>query len=622
MIFGVLLFGANLLVADVNMIGAKDRITHVTLYRDQALVVREVTVPDVEGEIGLIVENLPPSIDPSSLFASSTSLKIRSVRYLTELVPDKNLNDEIAALEKKQKETAIVGEDLAQRKALLQVKQAYLQEVGKRYIAKLGPDMAALGGDKVAVAGFDFASIAQMTEFVFKQQEELTEKFLALAAEERAIADTMTDLQEKLNALRHGDAVNQPPAQQAADRAPERNLRRKAIVYVAREKDGEKALALSYLVHQAGWSPAYNMRIVGEGKELNLEYLAHVRQLTHEDWNGVTLTLSTATPNMNAEVPMLAPMWVRLTASGGAAPMTATVDDNLLARNIASQIDVQSTFQAKAGGDTHAYNFKLNSGAWDRQQLELGNRREILRHWNAGVRQIVQQMAVEYQIPDTVTLASRNDNQMVQIFSRAVPCLLHYEAVPLLAGYVARGIEAVNLIDQPLLAGTYSAFIDGQYVGSGAVPVTATGQTLVLGFGIDPQLRCRRELVDKISDKSWGSRTETYRYRLILDNYKDKAVPIRLLDRIPVTQDKGLEITLRDGAETLCADEEYRELDYPKGILRWDVDLPAATSGAKASKFDYAFDLKFDSDMQISGHVEQIQEQLRTDLMEMEERRK
>jgi hypothetical protein len=622
MAFGVLLFGANLLVADVNMVATKDRISRVTLYRDQALVVREVTVPDAEGELGLIVDNLPPAIDPHSLFASSSSLKIRSVRYLTELVPDKNLDDEIAAVEKKQREAAIVGEDLAQRRALLQAKQTYLAEVSKRYLAKLGPDMAALGGDKVAVSGFDFASIAQMTEFVFKQQEDLTGKFLALAAEERAVADTMTDLQEKLDALRHGDAVNQAPAQQAAERAPERNIRRKAIVYVAREKGGEKTLALSYLVHQAGWSPAYNMRIVGEGQELNLEYLAHVRQLTHEDWNGVTLTLSTATPNMNAEVPMLAPMWVRLTASGESAPVAATVNDNLLARNIASQIEVQSKFQKKSSGDARAYNFTLNSGAWDRQHLEFGNDREILRHWNAGVRQIVQQMAVEYRIPDTVTLASRNDNQMVQIFSRGVPCQLHYEAVPLLAGYVSRGIEAVNVIDQPLLAGTYSAFIDGQYVGSGAVPVTATGQTLILGFGIDPQLRCRRELVDKTADKSWGSRTETYRYRLILDNYKDKAVSVRLLDRIPVTHDKGLEITLREGTETLCADEDYRALDHPKGILRWDVSLPAVTSGSKASKFEYSFDFKFDSDMRISGQVEQIQEQLRTDLMEMEARRR
>ena len=75
--------------ADLTPVTAKSKLAHVTLYRSQALVVREVEVPATTGEMALVVEGLPAAIDPSSLFASSTDLKIRSVRYLTEYVTKK-----------------------------------------------------------------------------------------------------------------------------------------------------------------------------------------------------------------------------------------------------------------------------------------------------------------------------------------------------------------------------------------------------------------------------------------------------------------------------------------------------------------------------------------------------
>ena len=171
------------------------------------------------------------------------------------------------------------------------------------------------------------------------------------------------------------------------------------------------------------------------------------------------------------------------------------------------------------------------------------------------------------------------------------------------------------------MPGGIPPFIDGQYVGAGFVPLTATGQTFNLGFGIDPQLRCRRELVDKVADKSWGSRTESYKYSLILDNFKSIPVKIRLLDRIPVTKNKELKITLKDGKGKLSKDADYREFDLPKGILRWDITLPANSSGARATKLGYSFDMEFDSDMQISGFGSQMKEQLRSELIKLRVRR-
>lgn len=605
-------------MAEVKPLKATSTLKKVTLFRSQAMIVREVVVPNGTGELAVEVENLPPSVQPSSLFASSKDLKIRSVRYLTEIDPVKLPKDEIQKHELAIKEVSVAQQILRTKQRLLAAKKAYLDRIEAQYVTKLGTTTTTV--DKAAkTTGFDFETIAKMTEFVFKQREELTEKELALDAEARALDKKTKDNQTALNALRHGN-----PAGILQQRIQSAKMRRKAIVYIAKKGAGKASLSLSYLVNSAGWSPAYNMRMTNKADTLNLEYLAHVRQTTGEDWSGVKLVLSTATPNMNAEIPILAPMWIHLTASERKkAKANRSLDYNPLAANKLAQMGSLSKFQKKATNNNYFQgNFALNEHAWNRQQLEFKNGKEAIRRWNEGVRKLVQQMAVEYVIPDSVTLASRNDNQMVQIFSETIACSLFYEAVPLLANYVSRGVEAKNTINQPLLAGQYSAFLDGQYVGSGNVPVTATGQTLILGFGIDPQLRCRRELSDKLGDKSWGSRTETYKYKLVIDNYKSKPVKIRLMDRIPVTKDKGLKITLIDGLLKLSEDADFRALDYPKGVLRWDIELPASTSGSKATTFDYSFDMTFDSDMQVSGLGTEIKAQLRNDLMEMESRRK
>lgn len=603
--------------AEVKVIPTKSKVSHVTLYRSQALVTREISVPNDIGELALLIDDLPPSIVPGSLFASSKELKVRSVRYLTELIPRKLSTDKISQLERKIEDLNVEKETIAVKLKLLLTKKDYLANVEKKYIAKLGPERSAVSDKRVEISGFDFASISKMTEFIFKQQETITDETLKLDDESRKIAASIKKIQQELAALRHDETTAQ---QQKAE--IDKNIIHKAIVYVANLKPARSTLSLNYLVNNAGWNPAYNMRITEKGDSLNVEYLAHVRQLTGEDWNGVNLILSTATPNMNAEIPILAPMWVRLIDSAKSnASGFSLAKSNLLVQNAKSQIGTIAQYQQQCVQDVMDYNIALNSGAWNRQELEFQTNKKVLNRWKEGVRKIEQQMAVEYIIPDTVTLASRNDNQMVQIFSDLLSCSLYYEAVPLLSGYVSRGVESKNTIKQPLLAGRYSAFIEGQYVGSGQVPITATGQTLQLGFGIDPQLRCRRELMDKIADKSWGSRTEAYKYSLILDNYKSSPVDIRLLDRIPVTKDKGLEIILKEGKDKLCKNEDYREFELPKGILRWDITLPPSSSGSKATKFDYSFDMRFDSDMRISGFDNQMQQKLRDELFELKRRK-
>ena len=72
---------------------------------------------------------------------------------------------------------------------------------------------------------------------------------------------------------------------------------------------------LTYIVSGARWTPQYDLRaFITEGKGsssvVKLNYRASIVQSTGEDWNDVSLTLSTASPLQGTAVPSLAPYWI------------------------------------------------------------------------------------------------------------------------------------------------------------------------------------------------------------------------------------------------------------------------------------------------------------------------
>ena len=134
--------------ADMKSVAVDSKISHVTLYRSQALIMREVSVPDASGELALTIENLPPSVSPGSLFASSKDLKVRSVRHLTELLPEKPADDKVAQLEKRLVELGVAKVSVEARQSVQRTKKAYLDKLETQYINKLGP--SATGGGKDA----------------------------------------------------------------------------------------------------------------------------------------------------------------------------------------------------------------------------------------------------------------------------------------------------------------------------------------------------------------------------------------------------------------------------------------------------------------------------------------
>ena len=142
-------------------------------------------------------------------------------------------------------------------------------------------------------------------------------------------------------------------------------------------------------------------------------------------------------------------------------------------------------------------------------------------------------------------------------------------------------------------------YLDGSFVGKGTVPMVASGQQFLAGFGIAPQLRAKRELVSKKEKIQGANREVTYRYRLLIDNYSDQERQVRVYDRVPYAQEE-IRVTQLDGFDQLSKDPQYVRVFREQGILRWDTSADKQASGVKAKTIDYGFKLEYDKNTDIS----------------------
>jgi hypothetical protein len=575
------------------------KVTEVTLYRGQAQITRTVPVEGAAGRLEVVVGNLPEQIVPDSLFAEGgEAVEVRAVRYRARAVGDQP-RDEVRALENQIRD--------AQRSIeLAQKRQAVL---GKRneYLGKLEGFVTPTAQWELARGVLNAETLERLTNFITEQHE-------AIAKEEVELAKQIQDTNEQLELLNR--KKNEITA------GAEKTIR-EAVLFLQKKGDGAANVRLNYLVSNCGWSPSYAMRAAADRKKVSVEYNALIQQLSGEDWNDVQLTLSTASPALSAAGPGLAPLHVTLTTDpgpvaanqpnqpgGGQQQAQAFYGRGASKSQVLDQLQGLNTQRAELGAkisnatnfqESYSLSWNLNDVAGNFQQLELNGDAtalSVLRSEAPGER---DGPSLSYKLAGSVSLASRTDQQMVRIMQTELPSQFYHVAVPVLTSYVYREAELMNASDEDLLAGPMTAYLDGRFVGKGEIPTVARGQKFVVGFGADPQLRTRRELVKKDDAVQGGNRETRFEYRLVVENFGSQPAPVRVVDRLPHSErGADIRVTLGEVSDPVSEDKLYQREERPMGLLRWDVEAPAGAAGETARLITYKYTVEYDRKFVVS----------------------
>ncbi len=281
---------------------ANSRIVAVTVYQGQALVTREVSVPEGEGTVELVVTPLPPQVVDGSLYTEGTdSLRVLSTRFRTRAVKE-DTREEVRAKEDLLRSLKADAQTLE--------KEIAVQEQDLGYLQKLEGFTGTALTNLTQRGRLDSDAILSLSRFIMDHRS--------------AKSKTETELRQRLQA--NADSTEFVRRQLAELSAGSSRLERDAVIVVNKTRPEAGTVRLGYLVDSATWTPRYRLRGTAKEAPVQLEYLGAVVQQTGENWSDVRVTLSTARPSLDAAPPELLPLKMDVAGAADSGPIEARDD--------------------------------------------------------------------------------------------------------------------------------------------------------------------------------------------------------------------------------------------------------------------------------------------------------
>lgn len=527
-------------VAESATLRADPRIVEVTVYRDRAEVVKEATVLLSPGANAVEFANLPFGVEQDTLRVSAVgipatlgAIKVReradepqeTPEWVTAQLEVRRIEAEIAALTQE----AGVGSEL----------RTFLKSVGKVTAANQARDLGEGRGDPAAIGAvyrlleMKLGVLGQATVDRKTKRRELKEE-LALA-------------QAKLDTLRPSGAIRS----------------RSVIVEVEAQDAGSLTLRLAYVAPGASWRPSYRATLDAATGDVALISEGVVRQSTGEDWTAVQLRLSTASPSLGVEPPMLQPWILRpivvfSRAEGGfvKASRSAEADQERFMQNVL----------VVAPGVAHGDGAAQEPAAQAQAQI-------VRSAYN-----------VAFSVPGATNVPADGSEHRVVLRQETLAANLVHRTVPGLEDRAYLTAVMTSPGDYPLLAGPVQVFAGGAYLGSFPLKETGPGVELTLPFGIDNRIEIVRVPEPQMTGR--GGITGKYRvvkrvHRTLIHNLLDHEATLVLEERLPVSEDERITVEL--GKETTPG---FKDSPRRPGVKLWTLTLAAGEK--REMRFEYS----------------------------------
>lgn len=510
-----------LAAAQPQKLAAASRISRVTVYADRALVTRSATLSLKQGTNLVTFEGLPVLLAEDSLRAQGKGTGQARIAGVTvknvflERLQEKRLReleDEIIALGRK-------VESIEAKRTSLAAQRAFIDSIKVGWGERISKELTM--GKPTA------AELGEALKFVGNGIDRIEEEKYDAEARKKPLADRLAALKKELEQAR-------------GERKKEA---REVEVAIDASRDMNFTLELSYVISQARWEPAYDVRLAADGKSAELAYRAMVWQKTGEEWPGVTLSLSTARPEVGGAPPELEPWRVALYEPPPPREYGA------LGKMARAPMPAAAPLR----------------------MMEAGSLRDEAEAEQAALPQsaLVEegQTSVLFTIPQPVDVPADGTRSGSVIALERVPVTAEFVTVPKLSPRVFLKSEVVNKTPYPLLAGTVNVFNDNTFTGKARLKSVAAGEKFDLFFGADDQLKVKREVArSKKEGGVFSGNRLSYRCTVELENFKKEGVSVALLDQQPLAGNEEIKVSL---------DEPLPQPDERKanGTLVWKVAL-------------------------------------------------
>lgn len=525
-----LVFMALPVAAWAEDIPLKSQVNEVTLYPQGATVVREVAFSAPAGQHDLILTDLPKDTPLASVRVSVDGAVMGRVTTRDNFVPPRD-PDMSAAREGARADVERLEADLREAQADVRAIKLEVQAAQARvaFLERLGRGEA--------VAGMNTTDLRDLVGMI--GEESLSAMRAAHEAERRAgAADrALGDLRKELEAAR------------AALRAlvPEKEARAMLTVAVSSDEATQGTVRVSYTIREAGWTPVYDLHLARESGDLRIERGAFVRQSTGENWTDVAMTLSTVRPSEQVAPSEVFP-WLRRVFDPEAVrpkPLMRSEADGM-AEMAAPQAEAMAVKTAQANFDG---------------------------------------LAVTYDYPGDVSVATGADRVRLALGTLETQAEAEARAVPLHDPSAFLMARVKNDMGELILpTGEAMFYLDGRFIGKQFLEMIPAGGEAELSFGPIEGLRLTRTVLGREEGERGvitRSSDLTEAVKIEVENLTGQAWPLRLIDRVPHSEQEELEV---EWNATPRASEV--DVDGQRGVLAWSFDIGAGESREIGLEYD------------------------------------
>lgn len=363
--------------------------------------------------------------------------------------------------------------------------------------------------------------ISAQSGWNINQQADWEQQLRELLQWKRELRERRQSLVEEMEACSRPPALPSPPKLSAE----EMEVRTDIVLEIDSPQEQTVELLLDYCVPSACWRPYH--RAIWSGEKVHFHSQGCLWQNTGEDWTDVEVILSTQRLSL------------------GTTPPKLTVD-RIRTQKKSSEVVVEERDQEIEELQPMALSAPEIPGIDDGGQV------------------------LNLRSPNRCTVPSHGQPVRVPLFQFEAPSQMENVLMGEVCSQVLQQTRLVNPTSQAVLAGPVDLIRESGWIGRTRIDYVGAGERFLLGWGPHSSLRAVRQTSQGGEEKDdlLGGWVKTrHSVKLTLSNLSPQSLGLRVVERIPVSELKQVEVVFDPkGTSPAAAPDE-------NGFLTWNLDI-------------------------------------------------
>ena len=399
---------------------------------------------------------------------------------------------------------------------------------------------------------FIIDDLMDLTDFFRERMLDVEGKISNTNKEIAKINKTIQNIERQINAL-NSKAKNQYS---------------NVVIQVTSEVNKNIDYELSYNINnRAGWKPCYDIRVDKIHDSVNITYKAEMYQNTNEEWEDIKISLSTGNLNQSNNAPSFNPNYLY-------------ANNYYKSRVISSP----SPRYDKYEGTAATANVDVGMAMEDDIMEVSSSSADFTTVDFSGTQ-------IQYDIGLPYSITSSNKSLFIEIQKINLFATYDYYSYPKMDKDVFLMCHLSSIAQQNFLSGEAQLFFEGKSVGKTYLDPLSTKKIIDLSLSRDLSIIAQRKPIKKLSiETKIGDKVKQERtFEVSLKNNKQERVKVKLVDQIPVSNDKSINVELMESSDA--------KLTKNNGKLTWIIELEPNTSVTKS----FSYVIKYPEDKRVYG---------------------